>query len=303
MAKSITKSNALIDAGYRLSLTEVQIVLYGISLINPTQEEVPLEYQIEIRRFADLFGRTHGEIYNDIKHAIRKRFWERDFSYTNEKHEIITCRWLTRITHQDKTGFIKIKFSEDVQPYLTQLQKNFTTYYIDQIAKFKSVYSVRFYEFSIMRLKKSKANKIVFKLDIQELKIRLELTDKYKRFSHFKERVLEKAKKEINKHSDIKLSYEVIKKGRAPHEIKFTATHREKQKEEQPPLLETQTINLSPIIIGKAKDILLKVNSHLDVYDIIEQFKSYAFKKRVPDNIEGAFLGFVKKKVIEQHKN
>lgn len=297
MSKSITKSNALIEAGYRLSLTEVQIVLYGISLINPTQEEVPLEYRIDIGRFAYLFDRNHGEIYNDIKDAIRKRFWERDFSYTNEKDEIITCRWLTRITHQDKTGFIKIKFSEDVQPYLSQLQKNFTTYYIDQIAKFKSVYSVRFYEFAIMRLKKSKANKIVFKLNIQELKTRLELTDKYKRFSHFKERVLEKAKKEINKHSDVKLSYEVIKQGRTPLEIKLTATHREKQKEEQLLLLETQTINLSPTIIEKAKDILLKRNCRFDIYDVVEQFKAYAKKMGTPKNVNGAFIGFVKKKI------
>jgi len=299
MEKSITKSNALIEAGYRLSLTEVQIVLYGISLINPTQKEVPLEYRIDIGRFADLFNRKHGEIYNDIKDAIRKRFWERDFSYTNEQGKIVTCRWLTRITYQDKTGFIEIKFSEDVQPYLRQLQKNFTTYYIDQIAKFKSVYSVRFYEFAIMRLKKNKINKIKFKLNIQELKTRLELTDKYKRFSHFKERVLEKAKNEINKHSDIKLSYEVIKQGRTPHEIKFTVSYREKQKEEQLPLLATQEINLSPDIIEKAKNIISQAKNKLDIYDIAEQFKSYAQKNGTPNNINGAFLGFVKKKVVK----
>lgn len=299
MSKSITKSNALIEAGYRLSLTEVQIVLYGISLINPTQKEVPLEYRIDIGRFADLFDRKHGEIYNDIKDAIRKRFWERDFSYINEKDEIVTCRWLTRITHQDKTGFIKIKFSEDVQPYLSQLQKNFTTYYIDQIAKFKSVYSVRFYEFAIMRLKKSKINKVVFKLNVQELKTRLELTDKYKRFSHFKERVLEKARKEINKHSDIRLNYEVIKQGRTPHEIKFTVSHREKRREEQLPLLSTQEIHLSPSIIEKGKQIALQSGASWDIYTIIEQFKAHALKNGMPDSIEGAFLGFVKKKMID----
>ncbi len=62
-------------------------------------------------------------------------------------------------------------------------------------------------------------------------------------------------------------------------------------------MLKTQTINLSPTIIEKAKDILLKGNCRLDIYNIIEQFKIHAQKKGMPDNIEAAFLGFVKKKV------
>ena len=99
---SITKSNALIEASYRLTRTELQIILYGISLINPTQKDFPLTYRVETRRFAEMFNRNHGEIYNDIKDAVRKRFWERDFSYTNEQGKIVTCRWLTRIGVQWK---------------------------------------------------------------------------------------------------------------------------------------------------------------------------------------------------------
>ena len=46
---SVTKHNGLIQAGYRLSLNEARIVLYGISLINPLAEDFPLEYQIDIK--------------------------------------------------------------------------------------------------------------------------------------------------------------------------------------------------------------------------------------------------------------
>lgn len=296
--QSVTKSNAMIEAGYRLTLTEMQIVLYGVSLINPTQKTFPLTYRINIGKFSKMFNKQHKQIYGEIKDAIKKRFWERDFSYQDKKGDIITLRWLTQIKHNDKTGLIEIEFSPKIQPYLHKLQNRFTCYYLDQVTKMKSIYSVRFYEFAIMELKKSKLSKRTFTLSIMNIRLRLDLTEKYSRFTNFKARVLEKSKKEINQHSNIKLTYETIKDNRTPTEIKFTVSYREKQKEEQLSLIGTQQeINLSPSIIEKAKDILLKGNCRFDIYNLVDQFKTYALKKGIPDNINGAFLGFVKKKI------
>ena len=292
--KSVTKSNALIEAGYRLSLTEMQIVLYGISLINPTRTNFPLCYRVDIARFAEMFNREHGQIYQEVKEAIQKRFWERDFSYKDEDGKIVTNRWLTRIKHKDKTGFIEIKFNEEIQPYLHQLQNRFTTYYIEQIADMKSVYSVRFYELGIMHLNKSKKNKVFFKLSIDAIKKRLELTEKYSRFSNFKAFVLEPAKKEINKHSDIRLHYEVIKQGRKPSEIKFTLTKKDNA------VKSISYNSLSTLVFEKAKQIIKEAGTGWDLYAIEQQFHEYSAKKGRPENIEGAFLGFVKKKVAKK---
>lgn len=316
MRPSISKSNALIEASYRLSLTEIQIILYGISLINPTNADFPLEYRIDIKRFAELFGRIHGEIYSDIKDAIKRRFWERDFTYINEKGQSVTCRWLTRITNEDKTGHIEIKFSEDVQPYLHQLKKNYTCYYIEQIALFKSIYSVRIYEFCLMELNKSRLDRQVFTIDIQEFKARLQLIDKYKRFSNFKERILEKARAEINKHSDINLNYSIVKRGRTPHRVKFIVTRKNKaggeeskntgfqdkghmlSASEEPASMKPK--HLTPAIFDKAKEIVASSGNQWDLYAIEQQFFEYIEKKGQPKSLEGAFLGFVRRKVQTQ---
>lgn len=313
MRPAISKSNALIEASYRLSLTEIQIILYGISLINPTSNDFPLEYRIDIKRFAELFGRVHGEIYNDIKDAIKKRFWERDFTYLNEQGRSVTCRWLTRITNEDKTGHIEIKFSEDVQPYLHQLKKNYTCYYIEQISQFKSIYSVRIYEFCLMELNKSRLDKQVFTLEVVELKRRLQLVDKYKRFSNFKDRILEKSRSEINKHSDIILNYSVIKQGRTPKKVKFIVTRKSKSEEKTVesstplgndyllPCSSSQTSMkpkiLTPSVFEKAKKIITEAGDQWDLYAIEQQFYEYVKKKGPPESLEGAFLGFVRKKV------
>ncbi len=291
MVTSVTKSNAMIEAGYRLSLTEMQIILYGISLINPLQKDFPLTYKIEIKRFSELFNRTHGDIYKEIKQAITKKLWHRDFSYLDEKNNIVAVRWLTSMKHQDKTGYLEIRFHDEIQPYLHQLKSHFTTYYIDKIAYFKSVYSIRVYEFSIMEINKIRQKKYTFLMSISEFKKRLELDNKYNRFYNLKERVLEKARKEINKHSDLNISYKITKLGRTPYEIEFTVTRKndKKQANSKPP-----KDKLTPSMIEKGKKIALA--SGLDIYDIEQQFYSYIRQKGAPINLEGAFIGFVKKK-------
>jgi len=276
----------------------MQIVVYGASLINPLKKEFPLMYRINISEFAKMFGREHKKIYSDIKEIVFNKFWDREFTFTDGQGHRVKARWLTTVKYLDSTGFFEIHFNPEIKALLHQIQKNFTTYYVEQIAKLRSFYSVRMYEIAIMQANKSPTKKGVFKLTVAEIKETFGVTEKYKRFCDLKQRVLEPMKKEINKHSNIKLAYEIIKKGRTPYEVRFTATHREK-KEEQLPLIETPEINLSPEIIEKAKKIIQVENRRLDVYDIAEQFKSYAQKNGTPKNVNGAFIGFVKKKTAK----
>lgn len=298
---SVTKSNALIESGYRLSLTEMQIVLYGISLINPLQKDFPRLYKIDMARFAQQFDRKHCQIYTEIKEAVVKRFWERDFSYVDEKGKIVTVRWLSQITHEDKTGYLEIKFSEEIQPYLQNLQGNFTSFYIEQIAKFKSIYSIRFYEYAIMTLNKDKSigakEKGKFSLLISEIKAWLGLEDKYNRFTNFKTRVLEVSKKEINEFSDLNFNYKVLKLGRYPHQIEFSVS-----KKNQDVHLDSEKVKpkISTSVFEKANEIALTAKTGWDIYAIEQQFYEYIKKVGEPKNIDAAFIGFVKKKVAKK---
>ena len=133
-------------------------------------------------------------------------------------------RWLTDIVFHDKKGYLEIFYNPRIKSLLTDLKEHFTSYYLEKTVNFNSVYSVRVYELCIMYYKKlSKKNKsIKFRITIVELKGLLMLTSEYKLFFNFKNRVLEKSKVEINKHSDLKIHYEIIKLGRSPHEIEFS---------------------------------------------------------------------------------
>jgi plasmid replication initiation protein len=291
----VSKDNALVQASFRLSLTEMHIILYGIGLVNPLQPDFPLSYRIDIDRFALLFNRKHGQIYKEVKEAVVKRFWERDFSYIDEKGKTVVLRWLTKMVYEDKSGYVEIKFSEEIQPYLHNLKNTFTAYYLDQVARFKSIYSVRLYENALMVLNKNKTDKEKFPILLDEIKKQLELENKYNRFCDFKSRVLEKAKKEINLLSDLNFDYKVVKLGRAPHQIDFSVSRKQKTLEDKP-----QKTKISTSILEKAKALVLEARTGWDLYAIEEQFYAYINKAGFPNNIEAAFMGFVKKKVLNK---
>lgn len=293
----VSKDNALISASYRLSLTEMQIILYGIGLSNPVQPTFPLNYRIDISRFSKMFNRNHSEIYKEIKEAVVKRFWERDFSYVNEKGKTIVLRWLTKMVYEDKTGYIEIKFSEDIQPYLCDLQGTFTAYYIDQIVRFKSIYSVRLYENALMVLNKKETNKEKFCILVSDIKKQLDLNDKYDRFCDFKYRVLEKAKKEINQFSDLIFDYKIIKLGRSPYQIEFTVSKKQDIVNIENPLNKNK---ISTMAFERAKKIVIESRTGWDMNTIEEQFYTYMKKAGLPKNIDLAFIGFVKKKVMKK---
>jgi len=226
---SITKSNALVNASYRLSLNEMRVVMYGLSLINPLTEDFPTAYEIDIKRFCSYFNidaRKRG-FYKEIKDAIVHRFWEREMSFWDENlQRVVKERWITGLEYSDKKSEIKIYFNSRLKKQLHELKKNFTTYFLTSISEMKSVYGVRIYEICIMEYNRqnsgNKQQRIDYKISITELKHRLMIENKYKAFKDFRKFVLEKAKKEINKHSDIKINYKVIKKGRSPDEIEFS---------------------------------------------------------------------------------
>lgn len=305
---SITKHNDLITSAYRLTLTEMQIILYGVSLINPVDGKFPRTYEINIKKFGEMFNRSHSEIYYEVKDAIMNRFWDREFTFhdkyeTNRLGEIVRAKvkWVTTVKYSDVAGFIKIFFNPEIEEYLHNLKNNFTSYYIKQIAKFKRFYSVRFYEIAAMHLNKSKQNKAFFLISIADLKDILEITNKYSRFCDLKQRVLEPSRKEINQHSDLTISYEVIKTGRQVTELRFCVSRTDSKKIDRNKVdtHEMHCARISPRTIEHTKNLATLANTGWDIYEIEQQFYSFMKTKGIPNNVDAAFIGFVKKKIVQ----
>ena len=202
----VVKDNDLIrKARYNLKKKKKKIIAYLISKIKPTDRELQ-KYEISILDFCELCGINKSSFYTEIKDIVdsldNKTFWVE----TNEK--IFKFRWFSEFEIIKGSGKVNITLNSNIKKYLIDLRENFTQYELYNILALKGKYSIRLYEFfksySFMHEKK---------VDIDELK-RILQAEKYINYKDFRNRVLEKAVKEINQYTDIEVSYTTENKGR-----------------------------------------------------------------------------------------
>ncbi|WP_201627547.1 RepB family plasmid replication initiator protein, partial [Psychrobacter immobilis] len=129
---------------------------------------------------------------------------------------------VSQAKYLDDEAIIEIMLTPAVVKEITRIdaieaKTLFTRFALEQVAPMKSVYSVRLYE---LLNQWRQAKKVSFDLDIFRGQLGVE-DNEYKAMSDFKKRVLDLAVKEINEKSDLKVSYEQVKKGVAIAGFKF----------------------------------------------------------------------------------
>lgn len=210
----VVKSNDLIQrTRYDLSLQEQKIVLYVISKIKPTDEELK-EYSFTMRELCEMcgieaIGQNFENMWQSIVALNGKTIEFEDNRYRGNP------RWIEMPIMDKLTREVRIRFHPLLRPYLIALHENFTQYELSSILVMRSRYSVRMYE-----LLKSYAylNEITFGLE--ELKEKLQTTG-YSDYKNFRVRVLEKAIEEINEHTDIRVEFKPIRTSRVITHLRF----------------------------------------------------------------------------------
>lgn len=214
----VVKSNRLVEARYKLNLVEQQIILYSLCRSREDERGLsPLEpVTISAANFAAQFGTNETKVYGQLREAM-DTLYERSITIhdTDPKTgfpRVTKTRWISEASYIDGAGQIQIIFAPKVIPFITRLGEggNFTSYLLERIGNMTSGHAIRLYELLVQyQGAGSRA------LDIADLKetIGLEPTE-YSAIKDFKKRVIDLAVGQINKHSDIRVSYENIKAGR-----------------------------------------------------------------------------------------
>jgi plasmid replication initiation protein len=226
----IYKHNELIDNFiFNATESELQILNYAVAITNPCWETTHLVYQISVSELVSTFKTKSKNSYKLYREAL-ERLMKRDYVYKinnkNYKENLI----IRTVTKDDDNDWLEFKFNEYISQRISNLQGLFTKYDIKHIAMFKSRYAFMLYEFCKMNLgqiaNQNKDSEFSKSFTIQDFKERLDITDKYKEFFNLESRVLVTAKDNINKHSDIKFSYRVKRKGRTPVSITLIAKYK-----------------------------------------------------------------------------
>ena len=233
----MVKDNALINASYNLELTEQRLVLLAIINARGAGQGITADSKIEIRAsdYAKHFNVSIDAAYKALKEAVTNLF-NRQFSYVAEykrtgKTGIVRSRWVSRVFYADELAILEITFAPDVVPLITRLEQHFTSYQLEQVSQLTSKYAVRLYEIIIAW---REIGKVPF-INIQELRLRLGVeASEYQHMHHFKSRVLDLAKTQINEHTDITVDYEQHKAGRVITGFSFTFTQKKQPKDVTP---------------------------------------------------------------------
>ena len=244
----VVKDNALINASYNLELTEQRLILLAIVNARETGQGITADSKLEIRAndYATHFNVTNEAAYIALKEAVNNLF-ERQFSF-KEAHKdtgkigIVRSRWVSRIKYVDELAVLEVTFSPDVVPLITRLEKNFTSYQLEQVAGLTSKYAIRLYELLISWRAVGKCY-----YELGQLRDALGIgKNEYAQMGHFKSRVLDASLKQIKDHTDIEASYTQKKSGRViiGFDFKFTVKQKAKPKDKDKTERDQNTIDL-----------------------------------------------------------
>ena len=232
----VVKDNALVSASYYLSLVEQRLILLGIVEARNNQSQ-DNEFIIHVNSYISAFNVDDSTAYLTIKEAC-KRLRGRYFTYQrliNGNLEQTESNWVQSVSYAINSSYVKIKFTDDVMPLITNLERHFTSYQLEQVKDLTSIYSIRLYELLISWKQKKKVE-----LSLAELRLKLGIEpDEYKAMNNFKAKVLDLAVSQINEHTDITAKYDQHKQGRTITGFTFTfkqkpskATAHYKQRDE-----------------------------------------------------------------------
>ena len=227
----VVKDNALINASYNLEVTEQRLILLAIMNARDTGKGITADSKLEIYAgdYAKQFDVTNEAAYKALKNAVNNLF-ERQFSFQEETKKglgTVRSRWVSRIKYIDDSAILEITFAPDVVPLITRLEKHFTSYQIKQVTQLTGKYAIRLYELLIAWREVGKVPLI----ELSDFRQKLGVEDnEYTAMNNFKQRVLEPSIKQINKHTDITVSYEQHKKGRTITGFSFRFKQKQQAK-------------------------------------------------------------------------
>ena len=210
--KIVYQHNVITSGRYDYSSCMLDILFMVLSCL----EKDRLEYTLHTKDIELITGRQWN--YKQLREAtesIGSRMFEIEWVDGNA-HKRLRQMWLFEyVEYVEGSGAFKIKINETSRPYFFELKNNFTAMQLKSTLSVTSKYAKRLYALSCQWRNVGKK-----RFEIVELKKMLGLIDKkgneqFTEITGFKKYVLEIAKNQINKESDINFDYKLMKQGRS----------------------------------------------------------------------------------------
>ncbi len=273
----VKKADVIVRARYRLNTLSLKFITALITAIKRS-DDINEEYIVKVRDFQELMNLKRKDLYWAVKESL-KELLEKPLHIPTDDG-FIMCNWISGGQYVENAGEVRFMIYPKLRPYLLEAKKRFLKYRLENILNLKSSYVIRLYEIlkDYLELNKRynrKAEKII---SLDEFRQMLEIPKSYQYSSHIKKLILEKAKEQLAKYTDILFDYEEIKTGRKVTHLKFIIKDNKKNKK-------SNRINL----IKKQETKLNRIKRNIIAFfNKLKQEKFVFFSSKYNKNLEFA---------------
>lgn len=213
-------ANDIIRGKQSMTLQTARLIRLLITQVVKEDKDLKT-YICKISDLAKFLNVDSSNLYRDIRQICECAMKSVVYIGTgNPKDPWKMFHWLSTAEY-DGEGIITIKLSDQIKPYVLELDKWFTQYQLKNILEFNSYYAIRLYEILQCEDGIYRNEKESHEFEVEELRRFFDCEKKYSAFKDFRKRVIEVAIREINEKSDIWVSPTYKKWGRAINSIVF----------------------------------------------------------------------------------
>lgn len=220
----IVIQNRLLNAISHLDLNERRLIMFLSPIVRKAVDVDPRQrvFNAQVVDFVAQYGIRSKKYYGEfakIADSILEKvfyFWE-DYKNTRVK---VGSNWVSECRYLENEGALEIKLDDRVIEMLTIFDKNnpFTKYQRDMIVNLGS-YGIILFELIASCMHQQHKQKAY---TIDYLREKFNCVDIYPKTNDFKNRVIDKAISDIEKHTPYLIKYTQKKKGRIVSEIVFS---------------------------------------------------------------------------------
>lgn len=290
----VLKSNPILEGRYPKSLTprEMDLLTTLFTTIDVKSGELAT-VRIRIRDLIKLFGlESSNSAHSDIVRVSENLLSRVIKVYNKEENTLTQHHFLARAKYFYNEGIAEFKFHDELKPYLVELSV-YAKYVLGPFLALDSFYAKRIYELLIQYKNTARGDKKTWEREFTILDLRGYLgieKAEYAKYSHFKARILETARRQINDRTDIHIEYNEVKMGRKVSSVQFLVTLMERPAEilHDPSLARLAGRIMSHgVAEEKARELVQKCDQELIAWALDELARRLKGKAEKPTNPAG----------------
>ncbi|MBR4877972.1 MAG: replication initiation protein [Rhodocyclaceae bacterium] len=232
----VSMSNAVARAAQGLGLVEKRAVMLGLA----KTDSVPISHlqranthgwkvRITAQEYMDTFGVDNSLAYKQLMEAgdkFREKYVRR--TEYNRRGKLIEHyhAWLSGATYHHGEGWVELRFSHEVAPFLLGLREKFLSYQLKLVGNLRSVYAWRLFE--ILQSWKTHG---VWRVSVADFCRIMEVAPSFqKNFGMLNRRVIEPSVRELCDKNGMDIEVQFVRSGRKVTDLEFRFSESQQQR-------------------------------------------------------------------------